>query len=63
MKDTGALINSTEALLKQNKEKKEYRNIEEVILQNEETTKSTLKEQKFKRFKYQKYKPINDKTH
>ena len=29
MKDTGALINSTEALLKQNKEKKEYRNIEE----------------------------------
>ena len=27
----------------------EYRNTEEVILQNEETTKDTLKQQKFKK--------------
>ena len=62
IKETGALINSTEALLKQNMEIEEYRDIEEVILQNEETTKCTLKQQKFKKFNYLKYKPVNDKT-
>ena len=61
-KETAALINSTEVSLKQNMEKEEYRNIERVILQNEETTKRTLKQQKFKRFNYLKYKPTNDKT-
>ena len=42
IKETGALIHFTEASLKQNMKKEEYRNIEEVILQNEETTKRTL---------------------
>ena len=42
--------------------KKEDRNIEEVILQNEETTKSILKHQKFKKLNYLKYKPAKDKT-
>ena len=41
IKETGVLINSTEASLKQNMEKEEYRNIEDVILQNQETTKRT----------------------
>ena len=44
IKETGALTNSTEASLKRNMEKEEYRNVEEVILQNEETTKCTLKQ-------------------
>ena len=43
-------------------EKEEQRNIEEVILQNEETTKRTLKQRKFKKFNYLKYKPPNDET-
>ena len=62
IKETGALINSTEASLKQNLEKEEYRNIEEVILQNEETTKNTLKQGKSKKLNYLKYKTTNDKT-
>ena len=62
IKEIGVLINSTEASLKQNIEKEEYRNIEEVILQNEETTKHTLKQRKLKKFNYLKYKPANDKT-
>ena len=61
MKETGALINFTKASLKQNMEK-EGRSIEEVILQNEETTKRPLKQQKLKKFNYLKYKPANDKT-
>ena len=52
IKETGALINSTEASLKRNMSKEEHRNIEEVILQNEETTKHTLKQRKFKKFNY-----------
>ena len=43
-------------------EKEEYRNIEEVILQNVETTKRVLKQRKFERFSYRKYKPENDKS-
>ena len=43
-------------------ENENYRNIEEVILQNEETTKRTLKQQKFKKFNHLKHKPANDKT-
>ena len=62
IKETSALINSTEALLKQNMEREEYRSIEEVILQNEETTKSTLKQRKFNEFSYLKYKFANEKT-
>ena len=46
IKENGVLKNSTEALLKQNIEKEEYKNIEEVILQNKETTKHTVKQQK-----------------
>ena len=48
-KEFGNLINSSAASLKQNMKNEEYRNIEEVILQNEETTKDTLKQQKFKK--------------
>ena len=48
-KELGNLINSSAASLKQNMKKEEYRNIEEVILQNEETTKGTLKQQKLKK--------------
>ena len=48
-KEFGNLINSSAASLKQNMKKEEYRNIEEVILQNKETTKGTLKQQKFKK--------------
>ena len=62
IKETGALINSTEASLKQNMEKEEHGNTEAVILQNEGTTKHTLKQQKFKKFNYLKYKPAKDKT-
>ena len=62
IKETAALINPTEASFKQNVEKEEYRNIEEVILQNVETTKRVLKQRKFERFSYLKYKPENDKT-
>ena len=61
IKETAALINSTEVPLKQNMEKEEYSNTEGVILQNEETAKRTLKQQKFKKFNYLKYKPTNDK--
>ena len=43
-------------------EREEYRNIEEAILQNEETTKRTLKQQTFQKFNYLKYKPANNKT-
>ena len=62
IKETGALIHSTKASLKQNIEKEEYRKTEEVIPQNEETTKRTLKQRKFKKFNYLKYKHANDKT-
>ena len=62
IKETGALINSTEASLKQNMEKEQYRNIEEVILQNKETTNDTLKQQKNTKFNCLKYKPDNGKT-
>ena len=62
IKETATLINPTEASFKQNMEKEEYRNIEEVILQNVETTKRILKQRKFERFSYLKYKPPNDKT-
>ena len=41
-------------------EKEEYRNIEELILQNLETTKRTIKHRKFKKFNYLKYKPANE---
>ena len=58
---TGASIKSTEALSKQNMEREEYRNIKEVVLPNEETTKRTLKQREFKKLNYQKYKPANDK--
>ena len=43
IKEIGALINFTETSLKQNMEKEEYINSEEVILQNEENTKRTVK--------------------
>ena len=66
IKEIGALINFTETTLKQSMEKEEYINIEEVILQNEENTKRTVKQKKKKRkkkkFNYLKYKPANDKT-
>ena len=62
IKETATLINPTEASFKQNMEKEEYRNIQEVILQNVETTKRILKQRKFERFSYLKYKPPNDKT-
>ena len=52
IKETGALTNSTEASLKRNMEKEEYRNVEEVILQNEETTRCKLKQWKFNKFNY-----------
>ena len=57
IKETGDLINSTEASSKQNMEKEEYRNVEEVVLQIEEITKRTLKQIKFKKFNKLKYKP------
>ena len=44
IKEIGALINFTETSLKINLEKEEYINIEEVILQNEENTKRTVKQ-------------------
>ena len=62
IKETGALIHFTEASLKQNMKKEEYRNIEEVILQNEETTKRTLTQRNFKKLNYLKHKPANEKT-
>ena len=62
IKKSGALTNSTEASLKQNMEKEEYKNIEAVILQNEETRKRTVKQRKFKKFNYLKNKPANEKT-
>ena len=62
IKENGALTNSTEAPLKQNMEKVEYKNIEAVILQNEERRKRTVKQRKFKKFNYLKYKPVNEKT-
>ena len=49
-------MNSNEVPLKQNMEKEEYRNIEQVILQNEEKTKCNPKQWKFKKFNYLKYK-------
>ena len=55
IKETGDLINSTEASSKQNMEKEEYRNVEEVVLQIEEITKRTLKQIKFKKFNKLKY--------
>ena len=55
-------MNSNQVPLKQNIEKEEYRNIEEVILQNEEKTKCNLKQRKFKKFNYLKYKPANNKN-
>ena len=58
---TVASIKSTEALSKQNMEREEYRNIKEVVLRNEETTKRTLKQREFKKLNYQKYKLANDK--
>ena len=61
IKETGALTNSSEASLKQNMEKEEYKNIEAVILQNEETRKRTVKQRKFKKLNYLKYKPVNEK--
>ena len=61
IKENGILTNSTEASLKQNIEKEEYKNIEEVILQNKETTKHTVKQQKFKKFNYLKYKTADEK--
>ena len=61
IKENGVLTSSTEALLKQNIEKEEYKNIEEVILQNKETTKQTVKQQKFKKFNYLKSKAANEK--
>ena len=60
IKETGDLINSTEASSKQNMEKEEYRNVEEVVLQIEEITKRTLKQIKFKKFNKLKYKPASD---
>ena len=44
IKENGPIINSTETSLKQNLKKVEYRNIEEVILQNEESKRRTLKQ-------------------
>ena len=61
IKENGALTNSSEASLKQNMEKEEYKNIEAVILQNEETRKRTVKQRKFKKLNYLKYKPVNEK--
>ena len=58
---TVASIKSNEALSKQNMEREEYRNIKEVVLRNEETTKRTLKQREFKKLNYQKYKLANDK--
>ena len=43
-------------------EKEKYRNIEEVILSNEETAKLTLKLHKFEKLNYLKYKPANENT-
>ena len=43
-------------------EKEECRNIEEVILQNEETTKRPPNQQKLKKFNYLNHKPAIDKT-
>ena len=62
IKETGALIRSTKASLKRHMEKEEYRNIEELILQNEETTKCTLTQRNFKKLNYLKYKPANEKS-
>lgn len=62
IKETGDLINSTEASSKQNMEKEEYRNVEEVVLQIEEITKRTLKQIKFKKFNKLKYKPASDQA-
>ena len=39
--------------------KEDYRNIEEAILQNEETIKRTVKQRKSKKFNFLKYKPVN----
>ena len=50
------------SIIEQNMEKEEYRNIEEVILQNEETTKRPPKQQKLKKFNYLNHKPAIDKT-
>ena len=62
IQDTGSLINSTKVSLKQITEKEEYKKIAEVILQNKESQKPTLKQQKFNKFNYLKYKPANEKT-
>ena len=62
IKETGDLINSTEASSKQNMEKEEYRNVEEVVLQIEEITKRTLKQIKFMKFNKLKYKPDSDQA-
>ena len=43
-------------------EKEKYRNIEEDILSNEETVKLTLKQHKFEKLNYLKYKPANENT-
>ena len=60
IKENDALTNSTETSLKQNMEKKEYKNIKAVILQNKETRKRTVKQRKFKKFNYLKYKSVNE---
>ena len=62
IKETGDLINFTEASSKQNMEKEEYRNVEEVVLQIEEITKRTLKQIKFMKFNKLKYKPDSDQA-
>ena len=62
IKENGALINSTETSLKLNLKKGEYRSIEEVILQNEECTIRTLKQQKSKKLNYLKQKPADDEN-
>ena len=50
--ETEAYINSIENALKQNMEKEEFQKIKETISRNEEATKQTLKQRKFKRFNY-----------
>ena len=54
--ETAARINSTEKALKQSMEKEEVQKIKETISRNEEATKRILKQRKFKKFNYLKYK-------
>ena len=54
-------VKTTEQTLKHNMEKQEFADVEQVITQNEETTKRILKQRKFKKFNYLKHKP-NHKT-